>query len=157
MAEEVVVEKKACPQRGRRLKQSHTTVDVAGVRLISKNPGKPGTRFYGFFGAFLGKARRVATVRQMVESYWAMQDALGMTRDPEEQVLRDLANYISAWQSSDKTGSRGLHINVRRVDGSGRIARGEMMSAKYEFVSFKPDSPFVEKARRLGWPVAEPA
>lgn len=154
--ETVAAEKVACPQRGKRLKQSHTTIDVTGVKLVNKNPGKPGTRFYGFLGAFIGKAKRVASVRQMIESYWKMQDLLGMPRDPEEQVLRDLANYLSAWQDPTKTGNRGLHLNVRRVDGSGRITKGALMDTKYELVNFKADSPFAEKARELGWPVADP-
>ena len=157
MGEVQAAEKVGCPQRGVHLKQSHTTIDVTGVKLVQKNPGKPGTRFYGFLGAFIGKARRVATVRQMVTSYWAMQDALGMTRDPEAQVLRDLANYLSAWQDPTKTGSRGLHLNVRRIDGTGRISKGDLMDTKYEFVSFKADSSFAEKARELGWAVAESA
>jgi hypothetical protein len=146
--------KVACPQRGFRIKLPASTVDLTDVKLMKKNPARPGTRFYGFLQAFCGKANRVATVQQMVDAHWKHQDDIGRTRDPLEAVLRDLGNYISAWLDPSKTGSRGLHLNIRRVDGEGRIRSADKMRTKYEFVSWRKDSSFAEKARKLGWPVA---
>lgn len=152
MATTVTDTKTTCPQRGIRIKQSALSVDITGVKLVGKNPAKPGTRFYGFVMAFIGKAKRVATVKQMVDAYWAHQDSLKMNRDPIEAVIRDLANYLSAWTAPDKSGKRGLHLNVIRVDG--RPVPKTDLTAKYEFVSWREDSKFADKARDLGWTVA---
>jgi len=142
----------ACPQRGTRIKPSFKTADLTGVKLVSKNPAKPGTRFYAFVMAFIGKAKRVATVRQLVDFVWAHQDATGMPRDTEKDVLRDLANYTSAWLDHSKTGSRGYHLRCNRVDGTS--VSNTALTAKYEYISWRKDSSFAEKARELGWPVA---
>ena len=147
-----VTGEKTYPGRGRRIKPAAKQFDAEGVKLVSKNPFKFGTRVYGLFSAFLGKARRVATVEQMVESYWKMQDQAGVPRDPIEAVLRDFQNYISAGQNPAR---RDLHLVLRRVDGEGRIARGETLKAKYELIGFKPSSSVAEKARELGWAVIE--
>lgn len=147
MATEATGTKIACPQRGVHIKQAASTADVTGVKMVGKNFGKPGTRFYGYLGAFIGKAKRVATVRQMIDAYWAAQDAFRMVRDAESTVIRDLANYLSAW-----TGNKGLHLNVVRVDGTDVPMTAP--TAKYEFVSVRADSRFAAKARELGWPVA---
>jgi hypothetical protein len=136
------------PQRGTRIKDPASSFDATGVKLVGKNFGKPGTRFYGFFGAFIGKAKRVATVRQMVDSYWAMQDAFGKARDDESAVVRDLANYISAWTNPTKG---GLHLNVVRVNTD--VSKTDL-TAKYKLVSVRADSSYAPRAAELGWPVS---
>ena len=143
---------KSYSARGNRIKPLASSVDVTGVKLVAKNPAKPGTRFYGFLGGFIGKARRVATVKQIIDAHCAHEDAIGMTRDSIEVVLRDLANYLSAWTDHTKTGSRGLHLRCNRVDGTD--VHKTALTAKYEFVSWRADSSFADRARELGWPVA---
>lgn len=151
MATEVMGTKRACPKRGVHIKQAASTADVTGVKMVGKNFAKPGTRFYGFLGAFIGKAKRVATVRQMVDAYHLSQDAFKMVRDAESVVIRDLANYLSAWTDPTKTGSRGLHLNVVRVDGTD--VHNTDPTAKYEFISVRADSKYAAAAGALGWPV----
>ena len=152
MVDATVVTGTKYPQRGTRIKPLASTVDVTGFKTSKKNVATPGTRFWAFLNTFTGKAKRVATVEQMVDSCWAMQDALGMPRDPIEAILRDLANYISGWLNPTKTGSRGMHLNVIRIDGTS--VSNTDLAAKYEFVSFKAGSSFAREAAVLGWPVA---
>ena len=150
MVSEITGEKMACPQRGHRVKASASTAIVDGVKLVGKNFAKPGTRFYGFLGAFIGKAKRVATVQQMIDACQKMSKDLGMPADSEDALKRDLANYISAWLNP--TGGRGYHLRVQRVDGT-EVSNTDP-AAKYELVSVRAESRYADKAKELGSTVA---
>lgn len=142
--------------RGKHLKVPIRDIATGHIKADPRNPFQVGSRLYGFFNAFIEKNGEGVSYDDMLKSYMKMRDALGMDSDNDNQsaIERDLSNHISAWQAADKVGPRGLHLHIVRLDDhTGRISKGQKGQIKYRLIGFKPDSPYAEKAKAMGWKV----